>query len=122
MHKVKLSLLSVLMLAVLIACVNFTQDAYRTLSISQQGYDTALSVMGDLYKEGKLSEDIKNQAIVFGRAYKMAHNDAVIALADFETSGGEANKQAYMNASVKAAAALSKLLAYCKPFIEKGGK
>lgn len=119
--KTKLFVMAVLLVA-LAACVTFTRDAYRTLTVSQQTYDTTLSVMGDLYREGKVTEVQKTKAIELGRAYKLAHNGAVVALANYEEKGGEANKQAYLDASQDVAKALSALIAYCKPFIEKGGK
>ncbi len=117
----KVGVLLVLVLA-LIACATFTRDAYRTLTVSYQAYDVTLSTMGDLYREGKITEAQKAKAIELGRAYKLGHNGAVVALAKYEESGGEANKQAYMLAAQDAAKALSALLAYCRPLIEKGGK
>jgi len=115
---------SILLLVVLalVACATFTRDAYRTLTVSQQTYDTTLSVMGDLYREGKVTEAQKAKAIELGRAYKLAHNGAVTALVRYEEQGGQASKDAYMIAASDAAKALSALLAYCRPLIEKGVK
>jgi hypothetical protein len=115
---------SILLLVVLalVACATFTRDAYRTLTVSQQTYDTTLSVMGDLYREGKVTEAQKAKAIELGRAYKLAHNGAVAALVRYEEQGGQANKDAYMGAAADAAKALSALLAYCRPLLEKGVK
>jgi hypothetical protein len=105
-------------LCLVLACATFTQNAYRTLTVSYQAYDATLSTMGDLYKEGKITEAQKDDAIKIARGYKLAHNDAVAALADFETNGGDTNKAAYTKAAAQAAASLAKLLAYCRPFIE----
>lgn len=115
---------SILLLVVLalVACATFTRDAYRTLTVSQQTYDTTLSVMGDLYREGKVTEAQKAKAIELGRAYKLAHNGAVTALVRYEEQGGQANKDAYMVAAADAARALSALLTYSRPLIEKGVK
>lgn len=116
--------ISIFLIAVLtmFACATFTRDAYRTLTVSQQTYDTTLSIMGDLYREGKVTESQKQKAIELGRAYKLSHNGAVVALARYEEQGGEANKQAYLLAMQDVSRTLSELLSYCRPLIEKGGK
>ena len=119
----KISWLSAAALALfLCACVTFTTDAYRTLVVSQQSYDATLSAMGDLYREGKITEAQKDEAIKIGRAYKLAHNGAVASLAKYEETKQEADKNAYAQAASTASAALAKLIAYCRPFIEKGVK
>ena len=107
---------------ILAACATFTTDAYRSLTVSYQAYDATLASMGDLYREGRITEAQKDEAIKIGRAYKLAHNGAVAALSKYEESGGDASKQAYLTAATEASAALSRLLAYCRPFIEKGVK
>jgi hypothetical protein len=107
----------------LVACASFSQNAYRSLVVSQQTYDTTLSVMGDLYKAGKLTEAQKEKAIFIGRAYQKAHNDAVTALLLYETSDqstAEAKKLAYQKAAADAAKILAELVAYAAPYI--GGK
>ena len=103
-------------------CAGFTKDAYRSLAVSQQTYDTALSVMGDLYKEGKVTVEQKDKAIQLGRAYKTAHNTAISALAFYEEVGTDQSKQAYLTAATNAARLLSELMGYVQPLIEKGGK
>lgn len=120
--RIILASVAIILIFGLIACASFTRDAYRTLTVSQQTYDTTLSVMGDLYREGKITDKQKNQGIEIGRAYKLAHNEAVASLTLYEEKGGQANKDAYIAASARAAGALAKLLAYCRPLIEKGVK
>lgn len=118
---VKFSVLFLVALA-LIACATFTRDAYRTLAVSYQTYDTTLSVVGDLYKEGKVTEAQKTKVIALGRTYAAAHNGTVIALANYETVNTDISKQAYVSAAINAAKALAEFVAYCQPLIEKGGK
>lgn len=103
-------------------CSTFTRDAYRSLTVSQQTYDTALSVMGDLYREGKVTAEQRDKAIQLGRAYKTAHNTAVSALAFYEEVGTDQSKAAYLAAATAAAKTLSELMGYVQPIIEKGGK
>ena len=107
----------------LVACASFSQNAYRSLVVSQQTYDTSLSIMGDLYKVGKVTEAQKDQAIAIGKEYKAAHNEAVAALLVYETSDQSteaANKVAYQKLATSAAAILARLVAFANQFI--GGK
>jgi hypothetical protein len=107
----------------LVACATFSENAYRSLVVSHQTYDTTLSVLGDLYKTGKLTEAQKEKAVSIGRAYMKAHNDAVAALLLYETSDqstAESKKLAYQKAAANAAKILAELVAYAAPYI--GGK
>ncbi len=118
--KVSLVLAVVLVLA---ACgPTLTRDAYRGLVISQQSYDVALKGIASLYKEGKVDDGVKAEAIKLGKGYKIAHNGVVDALATYEEQGGEANKQAYFIAAQKASEALATLVTYARPYLEKYGK
>jgi biotin carboxylase len=114
----------VLMVFALVACATFSENAYRSLIVSQQTYDTTLSVLGDLYKSAKLTESQKEKAISIGRAYQSAHNKAVTALLTYETSDKTtepAAKLAYQQAAAEAAKILAELVAYAAPYIT-GGK
>jgi len=117
---VRLGLVVFLVLA-MAACATFVRDSYRTLVVSQQSYDVTLSSMGDLYKAGKITEAQKDKAIEIGKGYKIAHNGAVAALVKYEETNTEADKVVYVQAASVAAAELAKLLAYCQPFLTKGG-
>ena len=115
--------LALVLLVLLAACgPNLVRDGYRALTVSYQGYDVALSGMGDLYREGLIGEDVKTQAIEYGRAYKVAHNEAVRALAAYEERGGAEAKDAYLQAAQDASAALARLINYAKPYLVKHGK
>jgi len=121
-RALKFGVLIVVVLA-LVACASFSQNAYRSLVVSQQTYDTTLSILGDLYKVGKVTEAQKDQAIAIGKEYKAAHNEAVAALLVYETSDQSteaANKAAYQKVATSAAAILARLVAFANSFI--GGK
>jgi hypothetical protein len=123
MRKVAKTSVLVLIVLAMVACAGFSQNAYRSLVVSQQTYDTTLSVLGDLYKAGKVTEAQKEKAISIGRAYQQAHNNAVTALLLYETSDQTteaARKLAYQQAAAAAVKILSDLVAYAAPFI--GGK
>ena len=116
--KVPLILLLALML---LSCANsFTKNAFDTLSISKETYNSTLSIAGDLYKQGLMSEEQKNEAIKLGNAYKLVHNEAVGALLNYKTSGyTEESKESYLNLMKDVSARLANLLDYLKPFILK---
>lgn len=117
----KASILIIIALC-LMACDDFVRDSYRALTISFQTYDLVLTGMGDLYKEKLISDAVKDDAIKYAKPYKVAHNGAVKALAAYETAGGEANKQAYIAASMEMGKALAELIKYCTPYLIKAGK
>jgi len=117
--KAKISLGAVLLLAVLLSCATFSQTAYKTLFVSYYSYDATLSVLGDLYKEGKVAEEEKVHAIRLGHIYSKAHNEAVGALAKYEEAGGAGSQDAYKVAATAMADALVELIAYCRPIIER---
>ncbi len=117
----KFSILIILVLG-LMACDDFVKDAYRTLTVSYQAYNITLSGMGDLYKQGLIPDSVRDEAIKYGKPWQTAHNGAVKALAAYEASGGDANKQAYISASLEVAKALADLVTYCQPYLFKSGK
>lgn len=123
--KIKLGVTCIVLL-LLVACASFTQNSYKALTVSQQTYDAALSALGDLYKQNKLTETQKDKAIQIGNLYKQAHNEAVTALLRYDASSDqtsqEAQKAAYMKAIAEASKQLSALLEYAKPFLTGGAK
>lgn len=97
------------------------QTSYDAASVSFIAYDTAMQTMGDLYKQGYVSEEQKEKAIALGRIYKDTHNAMVEALATYQENGGDANKNAYLIAAARAGAELSNVLSYVNQFITKKG-
>jgi hypothetical protein len=109
--KRKLSMVGVIFLVLFtLSCATFTTTSYRTLAISNQTYDTTLTAMGALYKEGKITEEQKNEIIDLGRQYKKAHNDAVDIVVAYEEAGGVGDKDAVSAAVLKASGALADLI------------
>ena len=106
----------------LVACASFSQNAYKSLAVSQQTYDVTLSALGDLYKQGKVSAQVKDKAIEIGNLYKAAHNSAVQALLDYDKATDQATqdakKQIYMKQIAEASKQLAALLELAKPYVE----
>lgn len=112
-------LASLVMLTLLIACASFTKNSYRTLVLSDQTYDATFTTLGELYKEGKITEDEKKNAVELGRVYKSAHNNAVDAVAAYEEAGGYGETSAVEAAILKASDSLADLLSYYRKIKEE---
>jgi hypothetical protein len=117
--KRKISLI-VLTLALVACSGKFVNNSFKSLTISKQTYESSLQILGDLYKQGQLPEDVKEKAISLGRIYKATHNEAVAALLQYQQSGTEDDKQKYMELSIDVGKRLADLLAYIQPYV-KGG-
>jgi len=113
-------LIVMIMLLLVLGCATFSRDSYRVLTVSYQSYDATLSTLGSLYKEGKISEEQKADVVLLAEAYKIAHNEAVDVLAKYEESGRQGNKDAVTSAISNTSAALARLIAYVRPFLEGG--
>lgn len=114
-RKIKLLLL-VMVVLLATAC---SGGMYKTLVLSQHTYDTTLTSMGELYKEGVITDAQKDEAIKLGRTYMTAHNDAVDVLVAYEEAGGQGSQEAIKAAVDKASAALADLIAFYRR--AKGG-
>ena len=123
-HHPITSFMMVLLLLFLVAGCggNFTRDTYRGLAVSFNGYDMVMQGMADLYSQKLVGEDVRQQTVKYGRAYKLAHNGVVEALAVYEEKGGQQNKDAVTAAATKASEALAELIKYTKPYLLKAGK
>ena len=122
MKAARLTIIGVVLLAFILGCATFTRNAYRTLAVSQQTYDATLSALGDMYKQGMLSDEHKDKAVELGTLYKAAHNSAVQALLQYESNPTPDNKQRYLESAAFASQQLAMLLEFAKPFLVKGVK
>ncbi len=93
----------------------FPVIAKASLESMQIAYDTGFSIMGDLYKEGKMSEQQKEMAISIGDKYIAAYDVAVDAVAAYvaaKDSTGEGS------AKLVAIQTLAELMKYYDDFIK----
>lgn len=123
MRKLTKTLLPLLLLAfVLVSCgASLVQTSYKSLTISKTTYDTSLSIAGDLYKRGLMTEDQKVEAVKYGNLYMVVHNEATAALLKYKISGLEEDKDAYFKLAIDVAARLATLVDYVELFIPIGG-
>lgn len=91
-----LMVLTLLAFATLPACDDdFTEGAYKTLLVSQQTYDSTMTIAADLYSNGLISDNVKTMIIEVGGKYKDAHNTAVQALITYNKTKNETDKTTY---------------------------
>ena len=112
--------LAIVVSAMIVACAGgFVNNSYKSLSVSKEAYTGSLSILGDLYKQGQVGEDVKKQAIELGRAYQFAHNEAVSALLAYQSSGAATDKQRSLETMARVSASLSKLLDFVRPYLKE---
>jgi hypothetical protein len=116
MNTRKYFLLILLMAMFLMAgCANkFTDNAYKTLAVSKETYDSTLSIAGDMYRQGHIQEEQKEKAIEYGTGYMVVHNEAVAALLEYELHESEDAKQKYIDTISDVLSRLSFLIDYVK--------
>lgn len=111
----------VVALAFVVGCAGkFVKNSYRSLAVSQNQYEVSLSILGDLYKEGKITSAEKDNIIKYARMYKVAHNEAVkslemYALSDYTDKDA---KVVYLEKAALAASRLTGFLAAVAPYLE----
>ena len=69
--------------------------AFKTLSAAATSYEQTMTVLGDYYRQGKISEDTKDKIVAAGDVYWGAYHSAVIAFEVYERSNqidGNADK------------------------------
>lgn len=100
---------------------SFKAASYRALTIMGTSYDTAMTGVAALHRNGLVDDTVKAEAIRLGDIYHDSYHAAVDALKVFAESADEAQ---YNNAQEKIAAvgqALGKLLGYVNPILVKHG-
>jgi hypothetical protein len=106
-------LLLVAICVCLLGCASFTGNAYRSLTVSYQTFDSSMTALGDLYREGVLSEEDKDKIVGYANEYRDAHNQAVTSLLTYETlkEPTQADKQATLESIAYASRILADFLA-----------
>jgi len=121
-RKLRINIFLALALLLLFGCAgNFTTNVYKGLAVSKATYDNGLSMAGDLYKQGKMSETDKANIIKYGNTYMLLHNQVVVSLLDYQATESAEAKDKTTTYLAQASAALSKLLDIIQPYIT-GGK
>lgn len=75
-----------------VGCNNFLKTSYDTVYMASVTYETSRSILGDLYKEGKINEEQKTQIVEIATKYYhaiMLAKKALIAYKKVEDSGGQ---------------------------------
>lgn len=95
------------------------RDSYRALSIGGHAYDTGMTGVATLHRNGVVGDDVKAEAIKLGGFYHDAYHSAVEALALYsETKGAEGDIQTKL---LLVGQQLGKFLAYINPILIQNG-
>lgn len=78
MNVVRVFVLAVA-LAFIVSCATFRQNTYNTLYTAGVAYDTAMSVAGDVYKLGKITETQKAEITKYADPFYSAYHASVDA-------------------------------------------
>ena len=115
-YKVKKYILIFIAMFVISSCVttSYTKEAYNTLATSAEAYDVTMSILGEMYAQGRISDAQKDKAILYGEDFWLAYHAAVDALETYSITKDKPSVNARMAALSKA---LGGFLAYFKTII-----
>ena len=82
----------------MVGCATFKQNTYNILYTSGVAYDTAMSVAGDLYKQGVIKDVQKDDIIKYGNAFYSAYHAAVDAFEVWNKTDSAADKDKMITA------------------------
>ena len=121
MRQGVLLLMAILAAAMVFPACNedFTTEAYRTLAVSKEFRETALTSLGDLYRQGLISEEVKEDAIRMGDDYMRAHQFAVDAILLYSSSKTEENRLTAEEALESAVQLYGDLMTLTTPYLVK---
>jgi hypothetical protein len=105
----------------LVACATnqIVRDSYRALSVGGHTYDTGMTGIATLHRNGVVDDDVKAETIKLGGYYHDAYHSAVEALSLYaETGGKEGDIQVKL---LMVGEQLGKFLAYINPILIKNG-
>ena len=105
----------------LVACATnqIVRDSYRALSIGGHTYDTGMTGIATLHRNGVIGDDVKAEAIKLGGFYHDAYHSAVEALSLYaETEGEQGDIQTKL---LLVGQQLGVFLAYINPILIQNG-
>jgi len=75
-----LTLLMILLMLVTVQCSSFVKTTYSSLGTAGILYDTSMKTIAELYKDGRMSEEAKQEAVRIAQDYYAVYMSAVAAL------------------------------------------
>ena len=95
------------------------QIGYKTLSTAAEVYETTMSAMGDLYKQGKLSESDKDKVIDVAKIYWSTYHSATLAMDVWMRTKNADDKIVLDKAITELTAAIPKFQEFVLPLFQK---
>jgi hypothetical protein len=115
-RKVACYLMAVVLLATLFSCATFDKNAYSTLSTAKITYDTTLSALGDLQRQGKISDADVQKIIKIANIYRTAYLAAVSAYEVYHNNPSVTNQDQLLQLLSDVSAALGQLIPLLAPY------
>ena len=75
-----MALLMVLLIFVTVQCSSFVKTTYSSLGTAGILYDTSMKTIAELYEDGRMSEEAKQEAVSIAQDYYAVYMSAVAAL------------------------------------------
>lgn len=95
-------LLSIVLMASMIACASFIKNSSVALNESKDLYYTAMGITADFQAKGLIDQTKRDQINKVAKIYKEAHNTAVDALVVYKKTNDAGDKQKFTTAFAEA--------------------
>ncbi len=95
------------------------QIGYKTLSTAAEVYETTMSAMSDLYKQGKLSESDKDKVVEVAKIYWSTYHSATLAMDVWMRTKNADDKIVLDKAIAELTAAIPKFQEFVLPLFQK---
>lgn len=99
---------------------DFVTVTYKTIKTMSELYNMSMGTLGDLYREGKISEADKAKAIKYGERFRKAKDLAVEALISYTKTEGQSGFVLVQTALDEAIRLYGELARYIQPMLTKG--
>ena len=119
-RRMRLWILMLTCFCVLAGCAykaNTVKTSYQALAVSQQTYDGAMTVFGELVRAGEIEGAVKADVLEVAHVYYQAHNSAVTALIAYKQTESAADLVLVEQQVDLVANALSDLMEIIKPYL-----
>ena len=120
MRRVKLTGAMFLVLVALASCATFETNTYKTFGVLAVSYDTSMQALGDLKKQGKISDAEWAKIDEYGRQFYVSYNASMDAFQIYLTTKDKPSQEKLSAILAETSLKLSKITEYYN--IWKGGK